>query len=143
MTVCVEAGLGMDAAIIKITEERQFSKHVLAQEFKIVSQEIRAGKPRAGALRDLGERTGVDDIRALVALLIQTERLGASLARSLRVHSDTLRTKRRQKAEEAAAKTTIKLIFPLAFFIFPALLVVLLGPAVIKIFDTLLGHAIQ
>jgi len=143
MTVCVEAGLGMDASIIKISEEKQFAKHVLAQEFRTLSQEIRAGKPRAEALRDLGDRTGVDDIRALVALLIQTEKLGASLARSLRVHSDTLRTKRRQLAEEAAAKTTIKLIFPLAFFIFPALLVVLLGPAVIKIFDTLLGHVIQ
>jgi len=143
MTVCVEAGLGLDAAIIKISEERQFAKHVLAFEFRIVSQEIRAGKPRSEALRDMGDRTGVDDIKSLVALLIQTDKLGASLARSLRVHSDSLRTKRRQMAEEAAAKTPIKLIFPLAFFIFPALMVVLLGPAVIKIFDTLLGHAVK
>jgi len=140
MTVCVEAGLGLDASIIKITEERQFSKRVLAQEFSIVSQEIRAGKPRMDALRDLGERTGVEDIKALVALLIQTERLGASLSRSLRVHSDSLRTKRRQLAEEAAAKTTIKLVFPLAFFIFPSLLIVLLGPAVIRIFNVLFTH---
>jgi tight adherence protein C len=139
MTVCVEAGLGLDAAIIKISEEKQFAKKILAAEFRTVSQEIRAGKPRVDALRDLGERTGVDDIKALVALLIQTEKLGASLARSLRVHSDSLRTKRRQIAEEAAAKTPIKLIFPLAFFIFPSLLVVLLGPAIIKIYDTLLG----
>ncbi len=143
MTVCVEAGLGLDAAIIKISEEKQFAKHILAGEFRVVSQEIRAGKPRADALRALGDRTGVDDIKALVALLIQTEKLGASLARSLRVHSDSLRTKRRQMAEEAAAKTSIKLIFPLAFFIFPALLVVLLGPAVIKIFDTLVGRVIK
>ena len=114
---------------------------MLATEFKIVSQETRAGKPRADALRDLGERTGVDDIKTLVALLIQADRLGASLARSLRVHSDSLRTKRRQMAEEAAAKTTIKLIFPLAFFIFPALLVVLLGPAVIQIFKTLIHRS--
>ncbi len=143
MTVCVEAGLGLDAAIIKISEEKQFSKHVLSSEFRIVSREIRAGKPRSEALRDLGVRTGVDDIRALTALLIQTEKLGASLARSLRVHSDSLRTKRRQIAEEAAAKTSIKLIFPLAFFIFPALLVVLLGPAVIRIYETLLGHVLK
>lgn len=139
MTVCVEAGLGLDAAIIKITEERQFAQKILASEFRTVSQEIRAGKPRVDALRDLGERTGVDDIKALVALLIQTEKLGSSLSRSLRVHSDSLRTKRRQIAEETAAKTPVKLIFPLAFFIFPALLVVLLGPAVIKIYETLIG----
>lgn len=140
MTVCVEAGLGLDSAIIKISEEKQFSKQVLADEFRIVSREIRAGKPRVEAMRDLGERTGVDDIKSLVALLIQTDRLGASLARSLRVHSDSLRTKRRQIAEEAAAKTSIKLIFPLAFCIFPSLFVVLLGPAAIKIYDTLLAH---
>lgn len=140
MTVCVEAGLGLDSAIIKISEEKQFAKQVLADEFRIVSREIRAGKPRVEAMRDLGERTGVDDIKSLVALLIQTDRLGASLARSLRVHSDSLRTKRRQIAEEAAAKTSIKLIFPLAFCIFPALFVVLLGPAAIRIYDTLLAH---
>ncbi len=143
MTVCVEAGLGLDASIIKITEEKQFSKRILSKEFAIVSQEIRAGKMRADALRDLGIRTGVEDIRAMVALLIQTEKLGASLARSLRVHSDSLRTKRRQLAEEAAAKTSIKLIFPLAFFIFPSLLVVLLGPAVIKMFDILFGQVVK
>jgi len=143
MTVCVEAGLGLDAAIIKISEEKQFSRHVLSGEFRTVSQEIRAGKARIDALRDLGNRTGVDDIKALTALLIQTEKLGASLARSLRVHSDSLRTKRRQMAEEAAAKTSIKLIFPLAFFIFPALMVVLLGPAVIRIYQTLVGSVIK
>lgn len=143
MTVCVEAGLGMDAAIIKISQEKLFSKNVLAGEFKIVSPEIRAGKARVNALRDLGERTGVEDIRSLVALLIQTDKLGASLARSLRVHSDSLRTKRRQFAEEAAAKTTIKMIFPLAMCIFPAILVVLLGPAAMRIFGAIFGHAIK
>ncbi len=135
LTVCVEAGLGLDAAIVRITEE--FQGNVLAQEFRTASAEARAGKPRMDALRDMGERTGVDDIKALVALLVQAEKLGASLARSLRVHSDSLRTKRRQIAEEAAAKTTIKMVFPLAFCIFPALMVVILGPAMIQIYDTL------
>jgi tight adherence protein C len=138
MTVCVEAGLGLDAAMIKITEEKQFKNQILANEFRQASQEIRAGKKRIDALRDIAERTGVDDIKALVALLVQTEKLGASLSRSLRVHSDSLRVRRRQIAEEAAAKTSVKLLFPLALFIFPALMVVLLGPAVIRIFDTLL-----
>ena len=135
LTVCVEAGLGLDAAIVRIIDE--FQENVLAQEFKTASIEIRAGKPRMDALRDMGERTGVEDIRALVALLVQAEKLGASLARSLRVHSDSLRTKRRQIAEETAAKTTIKMVFPLAFCVFPALMVVILGPAMIQIYDTL------
>lgn len=133
LTVCVEAGLGLDAAIVRIIDE--FKENVLAQEFKTASIEVRAGKPRMDALRDMGERTGVDDIKALVALLIQAEKLGASLARSLRVHSDSLRTKRRQIAEEMAAKTTIKMVFPLAFCVFPALMVVILGPAMIQIYD--------
>lgn len=135
LTVCVEAGLGLDAAIVRIIEE--FQGNVLALEFKTASIEIRAGKPRMDALRDMGERTGVEDIRALVALLVQAEKLGASLARSLRVHSDSLRTKRRQIAEETAAKTTIKMVFPLAFCIFPALMVVILGPAMIQIYNML------
>ncbi len=133
LTVCIEAGLGLDAALVKITEEEWFSKRALAEEFRVVSQEVRVGKPRSEALRDMAERSGVDDLKALVAGLIQTERLGTSLAQSLRVYSDSLRVKRRQRAEEAAAKTTIKLVFPLAFFIFPALFVVVLGPAVIRI----------
>jgi tight adherence protein C len=133
LTVCIEAGLGLDAALVKITEEEWFSKRALAEEFRVVSQEVRAGKPRSEALRDMGERTGVDDLKALVASLIQTERLGTSLAQSLRVYSDSLRIKRRQRAEEAAAKTTVKLVFPLALFIFPALMAVVLGPAVIRI----------
>ncbi len=136
LTVCVEAGLGLDAAIVRIVGE--FRDNVLAQEFRIASTEVRAGKPRMDALRDMGERTGVEDIRSLAALLVQTEKFGASLARSLRVHSDSLRTKRRQIAEEAAAKTTIKMVFPLAFCIFPALMVIILGPAMIQIYDTFL-----
>jgi tight adherence protein C len=102
-------------------------------------QETRAGKPRLDALRDMGERSMVDDLKAFAAMLIQTERLGTSLVQSLRVHADSLRTIRRQKAEEAAAKTAVKLIFPLVFFVFPALLVVILGPGVVKIYKVLIA----
>lgn len=137
LTVCIEAGLGLDASLVKITEEDWFSRRALAEEFRVVSREVRAGKPRSGALRDMAERSGVDDLKSLAASLIQTERLGTSVAQSLRVYSDSLRVKRRQRAEEAAAKTTIKLVFPLALFIFPALLVVLLGPAVIRLWQAI------
>lgn len=133
LTVCVEAGLGIDAALIRVSENPQFKGNPLAEEFKIAAMETRAGKPRAEALKDVAERTMEEDVRAFVAMLAQTERFGTSLSTALRVHSDTLRTKRRQYAEEAAAKTTIKIIFPLAFFIFPALMVVLVGPAFYKI----------
>ena len=133
MTVCVEAGLSMDAAMIKVSEDDQFRRGPLARELRIALQETRAGKPRLEALRDMGERSMVDDLKAFAAMLIQTERLGTSLAQSLRIFSDSLRTERRQIAEEAAAKTAIKLMFPLVFFIFPALLVVILGPAILRI----------
>jgi tight adherence protein C len=133
MTVCVEAGLSMDAAMIKVCEDEQFKKSHLAREMRIAIQETRAGKPRLEALRDMGERSMVDDLKAFAAMLIQTERLGTSLAQSLRVFADSLRTIRRQRAEEAAAKTAVKLIFPLVFFIFPALLVVILGPGILRI----------
>jgi tight adherence protein C len=133
MTVCVEAGVSMDAAMIRVCDDPQFKKSPLITEMKTALQETRAGKPRIEALRDMGERTMVDDLKAFAALLIQTERLGTSLAQSLRVHSDSLRTIRRQRAEEAAAKTAVKLVFPLVFFIFPALLIVILGPGVIRI----------
>jgi len=133
MTICVEAGLSMDAAMIKVNEDAQFKKSPLAKELKIAIRETQAGKPRLDALRDMGDRTMVSDIRDFAAMLIQTERLGTSLAQSLRVFSDSLRTIRRQRAEEAAAKTAVKLLFPLAFFIFPALLLVILGPAIIRI----------
>jgi tight adherence protein C len=133
MTVCVEAGLSMDAAMIKVCDDEQFKKSPLARELRIALQETRAGKPRLEALRDMGERAMVDDLKAFAAMLIQTERLGTSLAQSLRIFSDSLRTERRQIAEEAAAKTAIKLMFPLVFFIFPALLVVILGPAMLRI----------
>jgi tight adherence protein C len=133
MTICVEAGMSMDAAMIKVCEDQQFKMSPLAKEVRIATSETRAGKPRLEALRDMGERTMVDDLKSFSAMLVQTEKLGTSLAESLRIFSDSLRTIRRQKAEEAAAKTTIKLIFPLVFFIFPAILIVILGPAVIRI----------
>jgi tight adherence protein C len=133
MTVCVEAGLSMDAAMIKVCDDPNLRKSPLVDEMKIVLQEVRAGKPRLEALRDMGERTMVEDLKAFAAMLIQTERLGTSLSQSLRVFSDTLRTIRMQKAQEEAAKTTVKLVFPLVFFILPALFVVMLLPALIKI----------
>ncbi len=132
MTVCVEAGLSMDASMMAITEELSFKKSPLVGEMKTVLRETRAGKPRTEALRDMGERCMVDDLKAFVTMLIQTERLGTSLAQSLRVHSDSFRKIRMQRAEEAAAKTAIKLLFPLVFFILPALFVVMLLPAVIR-----------
>lgn len=133
LTVCVEAGLGIDAALLRACENPMFKGDPLADEFKIVAMETRAGKPRSEALRDMAERTMVDDVKSFVTMLIQTERFGTSLALALRVHSDSLRTKRRQIAEERAAKTAIKMLFPLAFFIFPALLLIMVGPAFIKI----------
>ena len=138
LVVCVEAGLGINAAFVKITEEFQLSSPVLSEEFDVVNREMLAGKPRAEALRSLSDRTRVEDVKSLVAMLIQTEKLGTSLGQSLRVHSDSLRTRRRQRAEESAAKTTTKLIFPLALMLFPAMFIVLLGPGVIQIMRILL-----
>lgn len=144
LVVCVEAGLGLSAALVRIADEFRLSAPILSEEFDIVNREMVAGKPRIEALRALSDRTGVEDVQALVAMLVQTEKLGTSLAQSLRVHSDSLRTRRRQRAEEAAAKTTIKLVFPLVFLIFPALFIVILGPGVIQIvkvlFPVMKGH---
>jgi tight adherence protein C len=133
LTVCVEAGLSLDAALIRVTETPQFEKDPLAMEIRTATRETRAGKPRIEALKDMAERTMVDDVKSFVIMLAQTEKFGTSLGLALRVHADALRTKRRQLAEEAAAKTTIKLIFPLAFFIFPAMLVVMLASAFIQV----------
>lgn len=138
MTVCVEAGLGLDAALAKVGEEIQLSSKILAEEIYLVGLELRAGASREKALRNLALRTGVEEIEALVAMLVQSDRFGTSTAASLRVYSDTLRTKRRLRAEEAAAKIALKLLFPLIFFIFPSLLVVLMGPAFINIYRILL-----
>lgn len=132
MVVAVEAGLGLDQAMQRVGDELDFAHPELSNELRLVNLELRAGKARVEALHNLAERTGVDDVASLVAMLIQTDRFGTSIAKSLRVHSETLRTKRRQRAEEAAAKTGVKMVFPLVFCIFPAILVVTIGPAVIK-----------
>ncbi len=133
MTVCVEAGMSIDASMIRISEDKQYSTSPLAKEMKRAVQETRAGKPRHESLRDMGLRSMEDDLKAFSAMLVQTERLGTSLADSLRIHSDSLRTKRRQVAEEQAAKTTVKLVFPLVFFLFPSMFVVVLVPALIRL----------
>ena len=138
MTVCVEAGLGLDAALAKVGEEMELGSPILGEEIHLVGLELRAGASREKALRNLALRTGVEEIEALVAMLVQADRFGTSTADSLRVYSDTLRTKRRLRAEEAAAKIALKLLFPLIFFIFPALMVVLMGPAFISIYRNLL-----
>jgi len=135
--ICVEAGLSLDAALMRVGEDLHHAHPDLSDEFHLVTLEMRAGKPRAEALRNLTLRTGVDDIRALVATLIQTDRFGTSVAQALRVHSDSLRTERRQRAEEQAAKTTIKMVLPLVIFILPSLMFVTLGPAVIQLLRTL------
>lgn len=139
LVICVEAGLGLNQALIRMAAEMRHVNSLLTEEVAQANLEIRAGTPRDRALLTMAERTGVADVRSLVTMLIQTERFGTSIARSLRVHAESLRTKRRQRAEEAAAKTTIKLVFPLALCIFPALFVVILSPALISIFNTLTG----
>ena len=137
LVVCVEAGLGLNQAMVRVAEEIARVSPVLSEQVGLVNLEIRAGTPRDVAFRNLGDRTGVQDIKSLMAMLIQTDRFGTSIAQALRTHADTMRTKRRQRAEEAAAKTTIKLVFPLVLFIFPALFVIILGPALIQIFEAL------
>lgn len=135
MVSCVEAGLSLNAALVRVAVELRLPHPDLAKEFEITGLEMRAGKPREEALRNLGQRCGVKDLKSFTAMLIQTDKFGTSIARALRVFSDTLRTKRRQRAEEAAAQTTIKLVFPLVFFIFPAILIVLLGPGLIQVME--------
>lgn len=139
MVICVEAGLGLNQALLRVAQDMHHVSSLMTEELALVNFQIRAGTPRHEALTNLAERTGVSDIAALVTMLIQTDRFGTSVAQSLRVHSETLRMKRRQRAEEAAAKTAIKMLFPLVLFIFPALFVVILGPAIIQITKTLGG----
>lgn len=131
--ICVEAGLALDQALMRVGQDLQTAHPDLSDEFHLVNLELRAGKPRVEALRNLFERTGVDDIRALVGTLIQTDRFGTSVAQALRVHSDSLRTERRQRAEEQAAKTTIKMVPPLVIFVLPSIIFVTIGPAVIEL----------
>ncbi|HEV8313905.1 MAG TPA: type II secretion system F family protein [Burkholderiaceae bacterium] len=138
MTVCVEAGLGTEAALSRVAEDIQLKSPVLSEELRLVNLELRAGADRERALRNLAMRTGVDEVDGFVTMISQAERFGTSIAASLRVHADMLRTRRRQRAEEAAAKIALKLLFPLIFCIFPSLLVVLLGPAMIQIYRVLL-----
>jgi tight adherence protein C len=141
--ICVEVGLALDQALTRVGEDLHHAHPDLSDEFHMVTLEMRAGKPRAEALRNLAARTGVDDLRALVATLVQTDRFGTSVAQALRVHSDSLRTERRQRAEEQAAKTTIKMVIPLVLFILPSIIIVTLGPAMIQLYRTLapaVGH---
>lgn len=133
MVISMEAGLGLDQAILRVAQELKTAHPILSEELQLVNMEMQLGKSRMEALRSLATRTGLEDVKALVAMLIQTDRFGTSLAQSLRVFSDDLRIKRRQRAEEMAAKTTVKMVPPLVFFIFPALMVAILGPGVIAI----------
>jgi tight adherence protein C len=138
LVVSVEAGLGLDQALSRVGSELAFAYPDLSDELRLVNLELRAGKPRPDALRNLADRTGVEDLGSLVTMLIQTDKFGTSVAQALRVYSETLRTKRRQRAEEAAAKTGVKMVFPLVFCIFPAIWVVTIGPAAIKFVTVLL-----
>ena len=133
LVVCVEAGLGLDQAMRKVSEEMKRSCRLVAEEFAMCNFHLQMGRARNEVLQDLGARTGVDDLRALAAILIQADKFGSSIAQALRVQSDSMRVRRRQLAEEKAAKTAVKLIFPLVLFIFPAIFVVLVGPAAITI----------
>jgi tight adherence protein C len=137
LVICVEAGQGLNAAILKVAKECEFQSHALSDEFRLVNAEMRAGISRTQALRNLSLRTGVDDIRSLVAVMIQSDRFGTSIAQALRIHADSLRTRRRQRAEETARKAPVKLVFPLVFCIFPELLVVILAPGMLQLFRAL------
>jgi len=137
LVVCVEAGLGLNAAIERVGQEIAIASPALSDELLLSNQEIRTGVARPDALRRLARRTGVEDIYSLTAMLIQADKLGTSIAQSLRAHAESMRTKRRQRAEQAARKAGIKLAFPLVFLIFPALLVVILGPAAIQLMQAI------
>ena len=139
LVVCVESGLGLDAGLRKVTDEMKGHAKVMTEELALANLQLQMGRPRREVLHDLGVRTGVDDVKSLAAILIQADRFGSSIAQALRVQSDSMRTRRRQIAEEKAAATAVKLIFPLVLFIFPAIFVVLVGPAAIQIQKGLLS----
>jgi tight adherence protein C len=141
MVVCVEAGMGLDQAIKRVADEMKLNYRIISEEFAQMNMELRAGRSRQDAMRNLAARTDVEDVKSLVTLLLQTDKFGTSVANALRVHSDTMRTKRRQRAEEMAAKLPVKMLFPLVLFIFPSLFVVLLGPGVIQIYRVLIKSA--
>ncbi len=136
MVICIEAGLALDQATIRTADELKLGQPILSDELGLVNLEQRAGRSRADSWKNLAERTDVDAVRALVALIVQVDQFGTSIAKALRIHSDTLRTQRRQDAEERAAKTAVKLVFPLVFFIFPSIFVVVLGPAMIVMMES-------
>lgn len=136
MVVSIEAGLGLNAALVRVGEELRQTHPDISEEFELTNFEIRLGRERDEALRNLAERTGVDDLRSLTAMLIQADRFGTSIAKAVRAYSDSLRTKRRQRAEQAAQKAAVKLLFPLACFLFPTLFIVILGPAALNLMDT-------
>lgn len=137
MVISIEAGLGLNAAMMKVASELKEVHPDVSEEFEMANLEIRVGRERDEALRNLAERTGVDDLRSLVAMLIQTDKFGTSIAKAIRAFSDSLRTKRRQRAEQAAQKAAVKLLIPLALFLFPTLFIAILGPAAINLMDTL------
>jgi len=132
LVVCVESGLGLDAALRKVCDEMKDHAKVMASELKLANFQLQIGRTRKDVLRDLGERNGVDDLRGLTTIIIQADRFGSSIANALRVQSDTMRTKRRQLAEEKASKCAVQLLFPMLFFIFPGVFIILVGPAAIK-----------
>jgi tight adherence protein C len=137
LVVCVESGLGLDAAMRKVCDEMKDHAKVICAELSLANFQLQMGRPRREVLHDLGVRTGVDDVRSLAAILIQADRFGSSIAQALRVQSDSMRTRRKQIAEEKAAKTAVQLIFPLVLFIFPGIFIVLVGPAAISIIETM------
>jgi tight adherence protein C len=136
LVICIEAGLSLDQATSRTSVELKQAQPELCDEFGVLVLEQRAGRARSDAWKNLGERTGVDSLRNLVSVLVQSEQFGTSVAKTLRQHADTLRSKRIQQVEEMAAKTSVKLVFPLVFFIFPALFLVVLGPAVLMMMDS-------
>lgn len=138
LVVCVEAGLGFDQAMRKVADEMKKSHRVIAYEFALCNMQFQMGRTRSEVLHDLGARNGVDDLKALSAIIIQADKFGSSIAQALRVQSDSMRTRRRQLAEEKAAKTAVKLIFPLVLFIFPGIFVILVGPAAITMINEML-----
>lgn len=141
LVICVEAGQGLNAALLKVGKEFEFKANALAEELRTVNAEMRTGIARAQALRNFADRTGVNDVRSFVAVMVQSDRFGTSIAQALRVHSDSLRTRRRQRAEETARKAPVKLAFPLVFCIFPELLVVILAPGMLALYRALLKMA--
>ncbi|HKG11990.1 MAG TPA: type II secretion system F family protein [Pyrinomonadaceae bacterium] len=136
MVVSIEAGLGLNAALVRVGEELKSVHPEISEEFELTNLEIRVGRERDEALRNLAERAGIDDLRSLVAMLVQADRFGTSIARAVRVYADSLRTKRRQRAEQAAQKAAVKLLMPLALFLFPTLFIIILGPAALNLTDT-------